>query len=214
MSESAAGEGEREPFLRLAAPAAFPVRRTHLRRHVVGHPVARLAQQQGLGRADFLAQLATGRFDRRLALVDAALRHLPGIGLVQAAADEDPPLRADQHQPDIRPVELGNGGLHGRSCAGWTRTLAMQASRHSKWPMIGTSATPLCREAACARRRWHRSPHRSAAALRSRDAAPCRSSARRSIRPAARGCCRCCPGPPACSPARSSCAHSRRRGRR
>src|SRR5690242_10422024 len=140
----AAGEGEGEPLLHLALPASFPVPRMHCLRHVVGHPVAALAQQQRLGRADLLTKLAARRLDGRLALVDAALRHLPGVGLVQPLADEHAPAGPDQHQSDIRPIELrGDVELHGLSCAGCWRRRTMQASRHSKWPMTGTSDTAL-----------------------------------------------------------------------
>src|SRR4029077_16822752 len=91
------------------------------------------------GRADFVPQLATGGFDRALAVVDAALRHLPGVGLLGAPSDEDPPVSGNQHQADIATVEFGLARRHGRSCAGWARMRAMHALRHSKWPMIGTN---------------------------------------------------------------------------
>ena len=60
-----------------------------------------LAQDTCLAGADLFLELAQGRFLRRLAVVDAALRHLPAFdGLVDALADEDEALAVDQHHAD------------------------------------------------------------------------------------------------------------------
>src|SRR5882672_2451675 len=129
----AADEGEREPFLRLATPASLPQPPRIAFWQVVSEPAAAFTQQQGLGGADFLLELAVGRLDRRLARVDAALRHLPGgSGAVFALADEDAPIRSDQHQPDIRSIALGNTVDHWRNCDCRRLTRMMQAWRHSK----------------------------------------------------------------------------------
>ena len=91
-------------------------------------PAATLAEQLDvLGiEADLFLEFAAGGFDRRLATIDAALRHLPGVGCSCAKPDEYAAVGRDQHQPDVRPVEFGASGHHGRSCAGWTARRVMQ----------------------------------------------------------------------------------------
>ena len=90
-----AGKAQCEPFLRLPAILALPGLAEDVARDVVGQPVRDLAKL--LDRADvgLLVELAQRRLVGVLALVDAALRHLPGVsfvdvfGPVGAPADED-----------------------------------------------------------------------------------------------------------------------------
>ena len=57
---------------------------------------------------------------RRLARVDAALRHLPGrLRVVEPLAGEDAPRRVQEHDPDAGPIgqredlRLGHAEAHG-----------------------------------------------------------------------------------------------------
>ena len=74
-----AGEAQRVPLLRLPAILAAPGLADDLARDVVAQPLLDLAEL--LDRADvgLLVQFAQRRQPRVLALVDAALRHLPGM---------------------------------------------------------------------------------------------------------------------------------------
>ena len=89
-----AGEAQREPFLLLAAIFALPGLADDFARNVVGEPVRDFAET--LDRADIglFAQFAQRRRPWLFAGIDAALRHLPGMGEVDmfrpadAAADE------------------------------------------------------------------------------------------------------------------------------
>src|SRR5580692_8448737 len=89
-----AGEAHREPFLGLAAVFALPRLADDLARDVVLQPVGDFAQPLDGTDIGFLVQLAQRRRPWLFALVDAALRHLPGMGRVDmlrpfdAAADE------------------------------------------------------------------------------------------------------------------------------
>jgi hypothetical protein len=84
-----AGEAEGVPLLLLTAILALPERRGEIRRQIVSQPALALRQQLGAGDAGLLSQLAPGGVERRLALVDPALRHLPGgAGIVEPLRNE------------------------------------------------------------------------------------------------------------------------------
>ena len=84
-------------------------------RQLIGQPVARLGEDLGLMRADFFVQLAHCRVARRLALVDAALRHLPGARRIDTPADEDAVVGRQQHDADAAPIGLGRYVAHANS---------------------------------------------------------------------------------------------------
>ena len=97
----AAREAQGEPALHLPAITAAPDTGRNLGRQVVFQPFRMLGDDFGLAGADFLAQFAQGGLAGAFALVDSALRHLPVIARrVDAVADPDTPVRAEQHQPD------------------------------------------------------------------------------------------------------------------
>jgi hypothetical protein len=55
--------------------------------------------------ASFLAQFAQSGCLLILAIVDAALRHLPSLDFaVDPLSDEDLPIHVDEHHTDARPV--------------------------------------------------------------------------------------------------------------
>ena len=104
-----AGEAHREPFLFLAAIFALERDPDEMRGKIVGEPPRRLADDPRLAGAGLLFQLAQRGFTGRFALVDAALRHLPGEGaagidLLDAVADPDKTIAIDEHDTDARPV--------------------------------------------------------------------------------------------------------------
>jgi ribokinase len=105
----AAGKAHRKPFLTLAAVAAAPHMAGDLPGQVVMVPEAALGEYFGLVGADLLGELAQRRLARRLAGVDAALRHLPGGEAgrhIDAPPHKDETGRIDQHDADPRPVGL------------------------------------------------------------------------------------------------------------
>src|SRR5688572_5960537 len=111
-----AEEAECEPFLALAAEPALPDLRHQLGRQIVLQPILALADEARAVGADLLAHLAPGGLQRLLALVDAALRHLPGrAGVVDALGHEHLALLVDQHDADARPV----GQLGDLLCGHW-----------------------------------------------------------------------------------------------
>jgi len=105
-----------------------------MRGKVVGEPPRRLADNPRLAGARLLFQLAQRGFTGRFALVDAALRHLPGecaagIDLLDAIADPDKTIAIDEHDADARPVG---------QAAGWHRFSVFLAMRHYfSFPLAG-----------------------------------------------------------------------------
>ena len=89
------GETQREPFLRLSAIASFPGVAGDGFGNVIGQPVADLAELFDRANICFFIKLAQRRPIGVLIGIDAALRHLPDMRLVDvlqpflAPADED-----------------------------------------------------------------------------------------------------------------------------
>src|SRR5262249_52750440 len=114
-----AGEAHREPFLRLSAIPALPGLTHDITRNIVVEPVRDLGKL--LDRADIglLVELAQRSRPRVLALIDAALRQLPGMGVVdvlgpaQALADEDAVSAVEHHDADAGPIGEGLEAGHG-----------------------------------------------------------------------------------------------------
>src|SRR5580658_7253192 len=104
----APGEAHGEPFLHLAAITAAPEPSRDLLRHVIAQPPRGFRQEFRVVGTGLFLELAQGRLARRLALVDAALRHLPIVAFhVDAAADEDTLLRVEQHHAHAGAIALG-----------------------------------------------------------------------------------------------------------
>src|SRR5436190_14275708 len=105
-----AGEARREPFLPLAAIASLPGAPGHGARNVVDQPVRDLAELLDRADAGLLIEFALGGRPGVLAGIDAALGHLPDMGIVDmldtagATADEHKPSRVEQHHADTGPV--------------------------------------------------------------------------------------------------------------
>ena len=76
-----------------------------MRRQIVFQPFVEFAEELGIVGADFLLQFAERGLERRFALVDPALRHLPAFDrLVDALADEHQSFAVEQHHAHARPV--------------------------------------------------------------------------------------------------------------
>src|SRR6516164_4747874 len=105
-----ASEAEREPFLPLPAVAPLPGTPGDGARNVVDQPVGYLAELFHGADVGFLIEFALGGFPGVLAGINAALRHLPDMGLLHmldaagAPPDEDQPILVDQHHADTGPV--------------------------------------------------------------------------------------------------------------
>src|SRR5258706_8641996 len=101
-----AGETDRVPFLPLAAIAALPGAPGNRAWNIIDQPLRDLAEFLDRTDAGFLIEFALRRRPGILAGIDAALRHLPDVGLVDmfdaagAATDEDQPGCVDQHHAD------------------------------------------------------------------------------------------------------------------
>src|SRR3989454_10396326 len=74
-------------------------------RHFIAQPVARATEDADMRalQADLLLELAVHRLHRRLAMVDAALRKLPGV-LIDALAPEDFVALVGKDDADVRTV--------------------------------------------------------------------------------------------------------------
>ena len=74
-------------------------------RQIVGEPFVKLAQEFRLARPDLLLEFAKRCLFRSLAVVNAALRHLPAFyRLIDTLADKDEALSAQQHDAYAWPV--------------------------------------------------------------------------------------------------------------
>src|SRR5262245_50662756 len=91
------GEAQRVPFLRLAAKPAFPRLPDNVARNVVAQPFRDFAELLDRADAGLLMELPQRRLVGVLALVDAALRHLPGMSGVHVLGPAAP--LADEHPP-------------------------------------------------------------------------------------------------------------------
>src|SRR5664279_4418904 len=98
----AAGELEQEPDLLLAAIVAACVASDEVRRHLVAQPVARSRHDSNMvrGQPHLFVELAEHRLLGRLAVIDAPLRELPGMGSYPFAP-EHLVLRVEQDDADV-----------------------------------------------------------------------------------------------------------------
>ncbi len=114
-----AEEARGEPFLRLAAIFSAPHLADEIVGQVVEQPVARLAHDFGVGRADLLAKLAQRGGARLLHPVDSALRHLPGVAVrIRALGDENETGGIEQHHAHAAPVaDRGRNAARPRNAA-------------------------------------------------------------------------------------------------
>src|SRR5512143_3705076 len=111
---------------------------------IVGQPLIHLGEIIGLIGSHFFLQLAQTCLQRRLTLVDSALRHLPTFdGLVDAATDKNQAVAIDEHDADTRserqvfmPEELAGAG-HGDR---------LIVSSSSLWPMPAPEQSPGSRD--------------------------------------------------------------------
>src|SRR6185312_2378820 len=95
----------REPFLFLSDIAPAPQPAAQRAGQIVGQPAFGLGDDVGLVGAGLFPELAERGVSRRLAPVDAALRHLPRFFfLVDAAADENLAVAVQQHDADAPPI--------------------------------------------------------------------------------------------------------------
>src|SRR5262249_33181312 len=108
-----AGETQGIPSLALPAVLAAPSVADDLARDVVTELVRDLAELFDGADVGFLVELAQRRRPRVLAAIDAALRQLPGVsvvdmlGPVEAAADEDAPLAVEYGHADAGTIGQG-----------------------------------------------------------------------------------------------------------
>src|SRR5262249_17631756 len=106
-------EAQRIPFLTLTAVLAAPGLADDLARNVVAELFLDLAELFDRADVGFLIELAQRRRPRILAAIDAALRQLPrvrGVDMlrpVDAAADEDAPLRVEYRHADAGAIGQG-----------------------------------------------------------------------------------------------------------
>src|SRR5436309_1686504 len=116
-----AGKAQRVPLLRLPAEAALPGVLRDIGRQVVRQPFGDLAEL--LDRADvgLLAEFTQCRRPWVLALVDAALRHLPHMREVDVLRplgtppDEDESVAVEHHGADAGAIGEGVVGGHGHA---------------------------------------------------------------------------------------------------
>src|SRR3984957_10723261 len=105
-----AGEAHREPFLGFAAVFALPRLADNLARDIVLQPVGDFAQPLDGTDIGFLVQLPQRRRPGLFALIDAALRHLPGVRRIDmlrpldAPADEGKPGAIEHQHADTRAI--------------------------------------------------------------------------------------------------------------
>src|SRR5580700_8908049 len=99
------GEAQCKPLLGLAAVFAAPGPADDFARDVVGEPVRDFTEPLDRTDAGLLVEFAQARRPWVFAGIDAALRHLPDMGLVDVlgplgtAADEDEAGRIDDRKP-------------------------------------------------------------------------------------------------------------------
>src|SRR2546425_3147701 len=105
---------QQEPDLLLAAVAALAVAAHPLLRYLVAQPFARAAEDAHMAalQPDLFLELAVHRLQRGFAMLDAALRELPGV-LMDPLAPEHLVPRVGEDDADIRTVAfLVEHGLH------------------------------------------------------------------------------------------------------
>src|SRR5580700_4144332 len=150
------GEAHREPFLGLAAVLALPRLADDLARDVVLQPVGDFAEPLDGTDIGFLVQLPQRRRPRLFALVDAALRHLPGMRRVDvlrpldAPANEAKPGAIEHQHADTRAIgeifEAHSGGRtsndRGRMISTYPSSVTRRLSSGSQ-VCFGFSATAV-----------------------------------------------------------------------
>src|SRR5277367_1833183 len=102
-----AGEAGGEPFLFLATKFAVPGMADEMGWQLIAQP-ARLPQPLGLVGADLFLEFTQGSRPGLLALVQPALRHLPGTRGVNPLGGED--LAGGVEQSDTDPPAVRQGG--------------------------------------------------------------------------------------------------------
>src|SRR6185295_3948864 len=95
-----------------------------IRRQIVREPPGAFGEELGLVGTGFFPEFPPGGGERRLAIVDAALGHLPGARRADAFADEDPVVAIEQHHADAGAI----AGLGAGHC-GWRSTTAVIGAR-------------------------------------------------------------------------------------
>jgi hypothetical protein len=104
-------EARGKPHLLLSPIASFPGNAEEFVRNIVCKPIARPREYAYRAHAGFLLKLAPRRVLRILALIEAALRHLPPspgpfrlFRVICAPADKGVVVAVQQHHADARPV--------------------------------------------------------------------------------------------------------------
>src|SRR2546423_11774478 len=121
-----AGKAQRVPFLTLPAVFAAPSLAEDLARDIVAELFRDLVELFDRANVGLLVELAQRRGPGVLAAIDAALRQLPGmklvdmLGPVDAAADEDAAVAIEHPGADAGAVGKGfrEGHLCPRTCCG------------------------------------------------------------------------------------------------
>src|SRR5882724_4658183 len=153
-----AGEAERVPLLRLAAIPALPGLAADLLRNVVDEPTPDLTELFDRLDAGLLVEFAQCRRIGFLAVIDAALRHLPDVGPVDvlgavgAAADENKALAIDDTQAGAGAIwqvfVFWHGGTLGHSVIPGERMSCARLGIHI--PTLNLNRE-LCRRELCRR---------------------------------------------------------------
>ena len=213
----AAGEGEREPFLRLAVPASLPVGRR------AAPPARRRSASRALSRSSSALVVPTSSQARGRPPRPASRprRCRPAASARRRAAWRAGRRRRAGRARSASGRHWGDR-IRGRVGASWPelRRLGAQA-RHA-----GVAAFEMADDrhqrgdrrsgpAACTRRRWRRSPASSGCITpKSWRGRLLGRASRRPSRPGGRGCRRCRPAGQLVVEHVGSCAHSRCRARR
>jgi len=132
-----AGVAQCHPALLLAAIPPVPQPVCKRLRNVIVEPFVMLLQQFGLPRADFLAHLPKAGLHHRFAMINPALRHLPGFGaVVDPAAGKQHVVGIQQEDADtgaIGTIGVGNVVHEAGFRAPNTDTPRIRSSARASW---------------------------------------------------------------------------------